>query len=602
MKDQAYPDRELIKEISILKQRIRELEQSEAKRQSASEELRKSERFFRAITQHSSDIIFVVDRQGIITYASPSVERFLGYRPDDLIGTSSLDLILSDDQPKAVEDFSKALLTRDTAIPNVFRIRHREGGERLLEGLGKNLLDDPVVAGFVMNARDVTERRKAEEALWKREEQYRQLVEKATDIVFRTDGSGNITLVNPSMVRATGYREEEMIGRQYTMLIRPDMREPAMKFFGRQFVKNIQNTYSEFPMITKEGREVWVGQNTQLIFEGPSVTGFQVVARDVTERKQMEEALRESQAFYLSLVEQLPAGVVRKDPEGRYVFVSPWFCRLKGLKVEDFVGKTSEELVANERAKPAPNEQMIRYAAEGAEHHARIMKTRKPLESVQEYTDDAGRKQFVHVVKTPVFNPEGKVIGTQGVFFDISEQKRMEEALRESENRYREMSMIDGLTRLYNSRHFYFQLKIELDRSNRYGQPLTLLMLDLDDFKTFNDSFGHVEGDHVLSRLGQVIKKCLRETDFACRYGGEEFTIILPITSSAEGVITAERIRTEFSKEPFRPEPDQEIYMTVSIGIAQYKPREAMKAFVHRVDQLMYQGKKNGKDKVCCDA
>src|SRR4030042_1965790 len=180
--------------------------------------------------------------------------------------------------------------------------------------------------------------------------------------------------------------------------------------------------------------------------------------------------------------------------------------------------------------------------------------------------------------------------------------KRTEQELKESEQRYRELSMIDDLTRLYNSRHFYFQLKIELDRSNRYEQPLTLLLLDLDNFKHFNDTYGHVEGDQVLRRLGQVVKRCLRETDFAYRYGGEEFTILLPMTTSADGAVTAERIRTEFKKETFSPEPGQEAHVTVSIGLAQYRPHEEMKAFDHRVDQLMYQGKKNGKDRVCCES
>jgi diguanylate cyclase (GGDEF)-like protein/PAS domain S-box-containing protein len=602
MKDQPRANQELIEKISILKQRVRELEQSELERKSASEALRKSEEYFRAITQHSSDIIFILDRLGAISYASPSVERFLGYPPDELIGKRSLDLILSEDQPKAVGDFGRALLTREIVIPNVFRIRHRDGTERILEGFGKNLLDNPVVAGFVLNVRDVTERKQADEALRKSEERYRKLVEKATDVVFRTDGTGRISFVNPSLIHITGYEEEEIIGNHYTILIRPDMKDAAMKFFGRQFVKGIQNTYSEFPMVTKAGREVWFGQNTQLIVEDSMVTGFQVVARDITERKRMEEALRESEAFYHSLVEQLPAGVFRKDPEGRYVFVSPWFCRLKGMKEEEFLGKTPQEVIARGEVKSTATEQAIKYAAAGADHHLQIMQTGKPLELVEEYTDADGGKQFVHVVKIPVFNPEGKVIGTQGVLFDITERKRMEEALRESENRYRELSIIDGLTRLYNSRHFYFQLKIELDRSNRYEQPLTLLLLDLDNFKAFNDTYGHVEGDQVLCRLGQVVKKCLRETDFACRYGGEEFTIILPMTTSADGAFTAERIRTEFKKETFSPEPGQEIHVTVSIGIAQYKLQEEMKAFVHRVDQLMYQGKKNGKDKVCCES
>jgi diguanylate cyclase (GGDEF)-like protein/PAS domain S-box-containing protein len=184
---------------------------------------------------------------------------------------------------------------------------------------------------------------------------------------------------------------------------------------------------------------------------------------------------------------------------------------------------------------------------------------------------------------------------------NITDRKRMEKELQDSEKRYRELSIVDDLTQLYNSRHFYFQLKNELDRSNRYGQPLTLLLLDLDNFKAFNDAYGHVEGDQVLFRLGQVVKRCLRETDFAYRYGGEEFTILLPMTASADGAVTAERIRTELKKETFSPAPGQEVHMTISVGIAQYKPQEEMKAFVHRVDQLMYQGKKNGKDKVCCE-
>jgi diguanylate cyclase (GGDEF)-like protein len=185
---------------------------------------------------------------------------------------------------------------------------------------------------------------------------------------------------------------------------------------------------------------------------------------------------------------------------------------------------------------------------------------------------------------------------------ESTNRKRAEAALLESEKKYRELSIIDGLTQLYNSRHFYFQLKIELDRSNRYEQPLTLLLMDLDDFKIFNDAYGHIEGDQVLMRFGQVVKRCLRQTDSAYRYGGEEFTILLPMTTSVDGAVTAERIRSEFKKEHFSRIPDQDAHMTVSIGLAQYKFQEDMKAFVNRVDQLMYQAKKNGKDRVCSES
>jgi diguanylate cyclase (GGDEF)-like protein len=197
---------------------------------------------------------------------------------------------------------------------------------------------------------------------------------------------------------------------------------------------------------------------------------------------------------------------------------------------------------------------------------------------------------------------DGHVIGFQAVARDITKQKEVEALLRESENRYRELSIVDDLTQLYNSRYFYQQLKMEIDRVDRYGQPLTLLLLDLDDFKQFNDTYGHIEGDQVLSRFGQVVKRCLRQTDSAYRYGGEEFTILLPMTTSEDGAVTAERIRAELKEEIFSPVSGKDVYITVSIGFAQYKSQEDMKAFVNRVDQLMYQAKKSGKDRVCSES
>jgi two-component system cell cycle response regulator len=183
-----------------------------------------------------------------------------------------------------------------------------------------------------------------------------------------------------------------------------------------------------------------------------------------------------------------------------------------------------------------------------------------------------------------------------------SERERIAEALRESEQKYRDLCIIDDLTGLYNSRHFYFQLKVELDRSNRYEQPLTLLLLDLDNFKTFNDTYGHVEGDQVLMRLGQVVKRCLRQTDSAYRYGGDEFTILLLMTPREDGAVTAERIRAEFNRETFSAAPGQHVHVTVSIGLAQYRMNEEIKTFIHRADQLMYQGKRTGRDRVCSES
>ena len=209
--------------------------------------------------------------------------------------------------------------------------------------------------------------------------------------------------------------------------------------------------------------------------------------------------------------------------------------------------------------------------------------------------------RWFNVTADPILDETRTIRGVVHIIRDITERKRMEDVLKESEKKYRDLSMIDDLTQLYNSRHFYAQLEIEIERSNRYGHPLTLLLLDLDKFKKFNDKYGHVDGDYVLLRLGQVVKRCLRETDSAYRYGGEEFTIMLPMTTSNEGIVTAKRIQTELRKEVFYPVLGQEVNITVSIGLAQYKPKEEMKAFVQRVDKLMYQAKKDGRDRICPD-
>jgi len=409
-------------------------------RKSASEALRESEEYFKAIIQNSSDIILIVDKLGIITYASPSVERFLGFGPDELIGKSSLDLIVSDDKPRAIADFGRSLLIKEVLIPNVFRIRHKDGTERILEGFGKNLLDNPAVAGFVMNVRDITERNQTETALRESEKKYRVIAENMTDVISIVDMNMRFTFVSPSVMRLRGFTVEEAMEQPLEQVMTPESLLLAYSIYEEEMQREASGTADpdrvriiELEEYRKDMSTVWVEVSLSFLRDADGQPiGMLSLTRNIDERKRAEEALRESQAFYHSLVEQLPAGIFRKDREGRFVFVSPWFCQLKGMKEEEFLGKTPQEVIASEAAKPDATEQAIKYAAEGADHHVRIMQTGNPMELIEEYTDAAGRKQFVHAIKIPVFNSEGKIIGTQGILFDITEGRRTEKQLRES--------------------------------------------------------------------------------------------------------------------------------------------------------------------------
>jgi two-component system, cell cycle response regulator len=181
----------------------------------------------------------------------------------------------------------------------------------------------------------------------------------------------------------------------------------------------------------------------------------------------------------------------------------------------------------------------------------------------------------------------------------ISERNAAIQKLRESEQHFQELSITDGLTSIFNSRQFYSTLCTEIERARRYNHPLSLLMLDIDDFKKYNDAYGHLEGDKVLVRFAKVIKDCMRQSDTAYRYGGEEFAAILPVTSGGQGVNAAERVRSMLCTEVFKPSSSSSVLVTVSIGVAQYIKDEDMMVFVRRADQNLYMAKAAGKDQVC---
>ena len=163
-----------------------------------------------------------------------------------------------------------------------------------------------------------------------------------------------------------------------------------------------------------------------------------------------------------------------------------------------------------------------------------------------------------------------------------------------------ELAITDGLTGLYNSRHFFNQIKTEIERHTRYHRPLSLLMLDIDLFKNFNDTWGHLEGDKVLMSMGKIITSCLRSNDTAYRYGGEEFTIILPETRVEEACLVGERIMGTLAERMFYPDKGEVVSITISIGITDFSRKDSLEDFIKRADKAMYSSKQAGRNRLTC--
>jgi len=202
-------------------------------------------------------------------------------------------------------------------------------------------------------------------------------------------------------------------------------------------------------------------------------------------------------------------------------------------------------------------------------------------------------KEFI--VFFPAFMAMGFVLYStkqiKDLEFEIKKRRETEEALMESEKRFRKLSITDELTGLFNVRNFFHQLKDEIDRADRYSKPLSLIFVDINDFKNYNDKYGHLEGDQVLRKIAQTIQSCMRGPDSAYRYGGDEFVGILPETQEPGATIVAERIRKIVETLKFLPNPDKAVVMTVSAGVAEYTQGEEKEAFVKRADMNMYVAK-----------
>ena len=165
------------------------------------------------------------------------------------------------------------------------------------------------------------------------------------------------------------------------------------------------------------------------------------------------------------------------------------------------------------------------------------------------------------------------------------------------------MAVTDGLTGLFNHREFYQSLRRELERARRYRHTLSLLMIDVDDFKQFNDRFGHPAGDFALRKIGELLRKCARTTDVIARYGGEEFAVILPESTPGGALMVAERIKIEVATHNFIPDASDPVHLTVSIGIYSSISGEATEdQIVSLADEASYLAKKAGKNRVVVKA
>ena len=379
----------------------------------AREALKETEARLRTVVGSASLILFATDKNGIFTLSEGEGLKSLSLKPGELVGQSVFDVYAG--TPRVCEHIRRAL-AGDSFTDAV------EVGDLTFEVRYSPLIDDSqTILGIIGVATDITENRRAEASIREREERYRELFENANDIIYTHDLAGNFTSLNRSGERITGYSREEAALMNIADVIAPEYLSMAREMIAQKASEKVSTVY-EVDIISKDGCRVRLEVSTRLILRNGKPIGVQGIGRDLTERKLSEEALKESQAFFNSFMDNSPAVAFMKDADGRYVYVNKPFERLFGRKLSFLKGRTSFDWL------PA------RTASETHEHDLKILRTGLPEEIVETVPTQDGTPHHCLVFKFPATDASGNRF-VAGVGVDISERRRAEEALVQQSQR-----------------------------------------------------------------------------------------------------------------------------------------------------------------------
>ena len=253
-----------------------------------------SERRFRSLVQNSSDLVIILSPDGTILYASDSAERIVGYSPGDLVGNSLLSYLDSGDVRTVRGLLQNANGKASGTGPVEFSLRRADGSPVWLEAVGTNLLNDATIRGIVLNARDVSERKRADRALRESEERYRDLFDNASDLVCMATPDGSLLYVNQAWKAGTGYGNEEIGRMQLLDLVHPDSRPYYTEVLERVLLGE-RLDHVEFVFVPKAGTPITVEGNLSCTFKDGQPSMVRGIYRDITERKKVEEHLRRAE-------------------------------------------------------------------------------------------------------------------------------------------------------------------------------------------------------------------------------------------------------------------------------------------------------------------
>jgi len=541
-----------------------------SERREAESRERESRERYRSLFELSTDGVYVVDREGRFLEFNHGASRLTGYAPEEVIG-EHFRKVLPEDQLETVLDHFRGSLVAEAQQYELDLLRC-DGSRVTVELASTPIVRDGEVREVCGIVRDVTERRRAERLLDEGWQRFRSLFDNNPDAVYFLDREGRFVSANASAQEMTGRDLESLRALpSFARVIDPADVDNCWNEFRRMLAGELRSL--EFAVISASGeRREMTATGGPVVVDGETV-GISGVAKDITARRQAEAQAR----IAANALDNMVEGAVITDPGWRIISVNGAFTRISGYPAEEVLGKTPPQ-VGSGGHNAALYRELARVlpttgAWQGEIWHRRKNGERYPaLVAISAVRDDAGR--ITHYV---------------AIFNDMSSH-------RDTEARLEFLSYHDALTRLANRALLLERGREAVQRARRRRGTAGLLLLDLDQFKTVNDSLGHDAGDALLKQVADRLREAVRESDTVARVGGDEFAVLLDeLDDSQDAGAVAQKVIDVLSR-PFEQDGGQ-LFTSASVGISCY-PLDGrdVETLLKHADAALYRAKELGRN------
>lgn len=398
-----------------------------------------------------------------------------------------------------------------------------------------------------------------------------EIYNSVNEFIFEHDLDGTFTGICPRFVGFLGYSREELLGLGVKDLLAEKYKDEFNSYISR--VVEHGRDEGLIQLVAKSGRKRIVEHRTYLVQLNDGTRTIQGIARDVTDMLESEQALIESEIRFRSILDSIEDGYFEVDLEGSFTFFNDNIPLHLGYEYDECIGLNYKSYVDEKNSKLV------------FETFHQVFVTGTPTKSFDwELTKKDGTRMYVEASVSLQKNRDGDPVGFCGIVRDITDRKKNEQELAY-------LAYHDALTGLHNRKAFLEKIEEVLREAKRYSHSRSILYIDLDHFKKVNDVYGHEVGDKLLIQAATRLTEIMRDSDYVCRLGGDEFTIILgnPLRANIDRV--AQRIIKSLSK-PYIIQGNRIDFITPSIGAGTFPDDGSdAQALLKNADSAMYKAK-----------